>query len=231
MKSERWQDREKAFNQMPSLAEISKRDPQEADRLKSGLIRLLSTESTEVKKAQGLGEEHSENYGNLVSAVSRLDDERAIPALVGAITTGGIATRALARFGEKALSQMVGQISSPDPDVRSSVLFTIRDLLEMQISLTAGSQARIKDVLRSSLDDPEFSVRGGAMAAIEYLEDREQFVPALEKVAQSDPVRLPGKPDDGGDGGQFFPLRQQARKLLRKIANHEAPVIDRGISD
>ena len=110
-------------------------------------------------------------------------------------------------------------------------MFTIRDLLEMQISLTPASQARIRRVLRSSLDDPEFLVRGSAITAIEYLNDREQFVPALEKVAQSDPVKLPGQPDDGGDAGEFYPLRQQARKLLHKIAIHEPPVIDRGNRD
>jgi HEAT repeat protein len=174
-------------------------------------------------------EEHDEGYadyyGNLIGIVADLNDERAIPALLGAISSGGMATRALARFGDKAFNPLLDQLRNPDPQVRSSVLFTIRDLLEMHISIAPASQARIREVLRSSLADPEFAIRGSAVSAIEYLDDREQFVPALEKLAESDPVKLPGKPDDGGDGGKFYPLRQDARRLLRKIANHEPPVI------
>jgi hypothetical protein len=226
MSSEKWQDREKAFRGMPSLADINKQDSTEADRLKLGLIQLLTVENAEAKNGKGLTEEHSDYYGDLVGIMSDLNDERAIPALIGAITTGGMATRALARFGDKAFSSVLNELSSPDPEVRSSVLFTIRDLLEMHISIAPASQARIRGVLRSSLADRESVVRSGAISAIEYLDDREQFVPALEKLAASDPDTLPGKPFDGGDGGQFYPLRQKARRLLRKIANHEPPPID-----
>jgi hypothetical protein len=229
MSSERWVDRKKAFSEMPNIADIGKQDPNEADQLKVGLIHLLNFENAEAKKRKGLTEEHSEYYAAVVGAVADLDDERAIPSLLGAITSGGMATRALARFGDKALGQVLEQLRSPDDEVRSSALFTVRDLLEMHIAIAPASRARIRDAIRSSLGDPEFLVRGSAIAVIEYLDDREEFVPVLEKLAQSDPVKLPGKPDDGGDGGQFYPLRQDARKLLRKIANHEPPVVDQGV--
>lgn len=230
MNNEDWTNREKAFREMPRLADIDKQNHAEADRLKFGLFHLLAVENPEAKKGQSLTEEYSDYYGDLVAVVSDLNDERSIPALLGAITTGGMATRALARFGDKAFNPLLDELNSPDRLVRSSVLFTIRDLLEMHISIAPASQARLRNALRSSLGDPEFVVRESAIAAIEYLNDREQFVPALEKLAQSDPVKLPGKPDDGGDGGQSYPLRQDARRLLRKIANHEPPVIDHGVS-
>lgn len=54
-------------------------------------------------------------------------------------------------------------------------------------------------------------------------------MPELERLARTDPVKFPGKPDDAGDGGQFYPLRQDARKLSRKIANHQRPVVDQGV--
>jgi hypothetical protein len=228
MSSEKWVDREKAFSEMPNIGDINRQDPSEADRLKVGLIHLVTLENAEVRKRKGLTEEHSEYYAGLVGAVAALGDERAIPSLVGAITTGGMATRALAKFGDKALDQVLSQLRSPDDEVRSSVLFTIRDLLEMRIAIAPAWHGRITDAIRSSLDDPAFLVRGSAIAAIEYLDNREEFVPALQKLAQTDPVKLPGKPDDGGDGGQFYPLRQDARKLLRKIANREAPPVDQG---
>jgi HEAT repeat protein len=227
--SERWVDRERAFNNMPAVGDVAKQYPAEADRLKVGLINLLVVENKHVKKTEELSEEYTDYYGDLVGRVSDLNDERAIPALIGAITTGGMATRALARFGDKALDQVLGQLNSSDRFVRSSALDTISDLLERHIAVSPTSQSRISDALRSSLNDPQFIVRRSAIGAIEYLDTREEFVPALVKLAQSDPIKFPGKPNDGGDGGQFYPVRQDARRLLRKIANHEPPAVDRGV--
>lgn len=242
MNSEKRTDRERAFSEMPSLNYVNKQNPAEADRLKVGLIHLLvvenaestvavsATEATPGNTTEESDEEYSDYYGNLIGMVADLNDERAIPALVGAITTGGMATRALARFGDKSVGPLLDRLHDPDNMIRSSVLFTIRDLLEMHISIEPASQTRIRKALRSSLDDADYSVRRSAMSAIEYLDNREEFVPALEKLAERDPVKLSGKPDDGGDGGQFYPVRQDARRLLRKIANHESPVIDKGVN-
>ena len=223
MNSDRWDQREAAFNSLPALDKVSKEDPTDSESVKTGIINLLGTENAEVKKGTRLSEEYTNYYGEVIGAVSDLNDERAIPALVGAITTGSMATRALARFGDKSLDRVLTQLDSPDRLVRASVIETVRNILEMHIALTPASQARIRDAIRSSLNDREFVVRGSAIDATEYLDNREEFIPELEKISQSDPVKLPGKSDDGGDGGQFYPLREQARKLLRKITNHEPP--------
>jgi hypothetical protein len=61
------------------------------------------------------------------------------------------------------------------------------------------------------------------------LDHREEFIPELKELAAHDPAKLPGKADDGGDGEEFYPVRFDARRLLRKIANHEPPAIDKGI--
>lgn len=55
-----------------------------------------------------------------------LNDECAIPAILGAAGTGGIATRALARFGNKALDPVVAQLRSPDPDSQLAEKSTLR---------------------------------------------------------------------------------------------------------
>ena len=235
MNSGTWTDRDRAFNERPDLADVEKQDPVEADRLKVGLIHLLTAENADVQKAKQTGtrfttEEHSEYYGNLIGVVADLTDERAIPALLGAITTGGMAQRGVARFGDKAFDPLLKKTEDPDPVVRMSVLFTVRYMLRMGGIKSPASQVRIRDIVRSSLDDADSSVRSSAMSVIEYLDNREEFVPALEKLAERDPVKLPGTPDDGGDGGQFYPVRQDARRLLRKIANHELPVTGKGVS-
>lgn len=242
MRSDKWTDREHALSEMPSIDDLNNEAPAEADRLKVALIELLTRENEEVHRPKSAqmaptletrtvehGEGHANYYGNLIGMVAALHDERAIPALLGAITTGGMAERGVAGFGEKALDPLLKKILDPNPIVRSSVLFTARYMIRMGTANDPAAKARIDDVVRSSLNDADPSVRSSAIAVVEYLDNREEFVPALQKLAESDPAKLPGKPDDGGDGGQFFPVRQNARRLLRKISNHQPPPIDRGV--
>lgn len=158
------------------------------------------------------------------------DDERAIPALLGAADTGGMATRGVARYGTKALGRVLEQVKGQDPHLASGALFVIRDMLEFRLVSDSDSLLQIRNALRSALARQDFEVRDSAVSIIEYLQDREEFVPALNEIAEHDPVTLPGKPDDGGDGGKFYPLRQNARRLLRRIANHEWPSVDKGLS-
>lgn len=130
---------------------------------------------------------------------------------------GGMATRALAKFGDKAVVSVLNLVVNPklDPDVRSSALFTIQELLEMQRPVTEVSQAKIKAALVAVLKDSEHLVRYSTIRAIEYLKDREEFVPALKDLAEHDPGE--------NVGAEHHTLRPTAEKLLQKIANYEPP--------
>src|SRR5579885_713229 len=68
-----------------------------ADAIKISLIRLLERENLMVqdyhRTGRRFGEEYSNYYGDVISAVSSLKDKRAINALLGAISSGGMATR------------------------------------------------------------------------------------------------------------------------------------------
>ena len=128
------------------------------------------------------------------------------------------------------LIRLILVVESANADLAEGALWVIRDMLEFRLVGDPESHLRIKDALRAALRSSEFGVRVSAMGAIEYLDDREEFVPLLKEVAQNDPVKLAGqRPDDGGDNGEFYPARFDARRLLRKIANHEQPRIDRGL--
>ena len=141
-----------------------------------------------------------------------------------------MATRGVARYGKKALNQVLQQVSGRDPGLASGALFVIRDMLEFRLVSDPDSLLKIKNALRSALVRKEFEVRESALWVIEYLADREEFVPTIKEIAEHDPLTLPGKPDDGGDGGKFYPLRQNARRSLRMIANHQWPPIDKVLS-
>jgi len=236
-------EREKAFGEAGELLDADTTSAKDADRLQLGIIQLLIRENKEALKArelpssnsaseeeQGQGEDESDYDSVLVGFVANLNDVRAVPALLGAANTGGIATRGIARFGKRALDPTLVQVKSANDDLAEGALWVIRDMLEFRLVSDPESHLRIKDALRAALRSSEFGVRVSAMGAIEYLDDREEFVPLLKEVAQNDPVKLAGqRPDDGGDNGEFYPARFDARRLLRKIANHEQPRIDRGL--
>jgi hypothetical protein len=236
-------EREKAFGEAGELLEANTTSAKDADRLQLGIIQLLIRENKKALKArelpssnsaseeeQGQGEDESDYYSVLVGFVANLNDVRAVPTLLGAANTGGIATRGIARFGKRALDPTLVQVESANADLAEGALWVIRDMLEFRLVGDPESHLRIKDALRAALRSSEFGVRVSAMGAIEYLDDREEFVPLLKEVAQNDPVKLAGqRPDDGGDNGEFYPARFDARRLLRKIANHEQPRIDRGL--
>ena len=241
-------EREKAFGEAGELLGSDTTAPKDADRLRFGIIQLLVRENTkELKQTdakakegapskgaseveEGEGEEESDYYSVLVGFVANLNDERAIPALLGAANRGGIATRGVARFGKRALDPTLTQAKNANADLAEGALWVIRDMLEFGLVSDPESHLRIKEALRSSLGSSEFGIRVSAMGAIEYLGDRDEFVPLLKEVAEHDPVKIAGqRPDDGGDNGEFYPARFDARRLLRKIANHEQPPIDRGL--
>jgi len=222
MNSQNWEQRAKAFGELPDLEEVRKQRPDDVDRVKAGLIGLLSTENAAQREFERNGttfatEDHSEYYASLIGTVADLNDERAIPALVGAVTSGGMATRALARFGDKAVEPVL-QLSgthSAGPLARSDALLAIKEMLQMEVPLSEASHARIKRTLGIALKDPEYLVRYSAICAIEYLKDRADFVPALKDVAEHDPGESVGT--------EHHSLRPAAEKLLQKIGNTEKP--------
>jgi len=236
-------EREKAFGEAGELLQSEATKSQDADRLQLAIIELLVRENRrdvrvkvgakESPLADGAveDEEESDYYSGLIGFVADLNDARAIPALLGAANTGGMATRGVARFGKRALDPTLIQVKSENADLAEGAVWVIRDMLEYRLVTDPESVRRIKAALRTALRSSEFGIRLSAMGAIEYLEDRGEFVPLLKDVAEHDPVKLAGqRPDDGGDNGEFYPGRFDARQLLRKIGNHEQPPIDRGLS-
>jgi len=256
MKSATWTERQKAFGEATELAVSGKQTPRDADQLRLGIIQLLikenngglkepdnetqqgsptttaSTESSANESyGEGYGEDKSEYYASLIDFVAGLNDERAIPALLGAASTGGMATRAVARFGKKALDPTLAQVKSPDSHLASGALFVILEMLKMRTVSDPDSHLRIKNSLRSALASPEYRVREDAMTPIEYLDDREEFVPMLQDIAEHDPYKSPYNLGSKGSGEDSqYVVRRGARLLLRKIANHEQPAVDRGVS-
>jgi hypothetical protein len=230
-------ERSKAFDEADELLASGKSTPGDIERLRLGIIQLLIAENARInvpddqmlKQAasgassgsgtdEGEGDE-SEYYPSLIATVAGFDDERAIPALVGAMPYASLATGGLLRFGDKALGPVLDQLKSRNALLRTSAM-------EMTITLLEGrndsaSRTRIREMLRSALTDPVAVVRGHAVNEIGCLDDRQDFVPILEKIAKTDPENYPGTEDDGVDGDKFYPVRVDARRVLREIQNNQ----------
>lgn len=231
MKSSKWIDRSKAFEQASEALASERLSSNDSERLKLAIIQLLMNENAlanvpddeqakwSAKLAKGEVEtEDEEYYPSLISFVADMNDERAIPALIGAMPYASVATGALLRFGDRAVGPILEQLKSRNALVRTSAL-------EMAITMEGQnelvSQARIREMLRSALNDPVAVVRSHAVNEIACLDDRQNFVPILENLAKTDPTHWKGREDDGVDGDQFYPVRFDARRALRQIQNHE----------
>jgi len=229
-------ERSKAFDDANELLASGKSTPEDIDRLKVGIIQLLIAENARTnppdeelsKQAAsttscGNGTDNcecdeSEYYPSLIATVASFNDERAIPALVGAMPYASDAEGALLRFGDKAVGPILDQFKSRNALLRVSAL-SMAISMEGQNELV--SPPRIREMLRSALADPIAVVRSHAVNEIACLYDRKEFVPVLERLAKSDPEHWQGREDDGVDGDQFYPVRLYARRALREIRNNE----------
>lgn len=238
MKNAHVAERSQALDEADKLLASDESTPGDIDRLRLGIIQLLIAENARInvpddevlKRAprgsnsgngtdEGEGDE-SDYYPSLIATVASFNDKRAIPALVGAISYPSDATRALLRFGDKALGPILDQLKSRNALLRTSVMSMAITILEGRDD--SASRTRIEDMLRAALTDPVTVVRSHAVNEIACLDNRRDFLPILEKIAKTDPTNWPGRADDGVDGDKFYPVRFDARRALREIQNNQA---------
>jgi len=205
------------------LARYFDTHPNQSERVKVGLIQLLAKEDETFISDKSVPpgtytENDSEYYATLIDTVSSLNDDRAIPALVGAMTTGGIAGRGVLKYGDKALGPVLEQLKNPDGLVRASALGMSVVLLDARHDPASHKQAI--GLIRLALTDSASAMREEAVLVIRCLAERQDFVSALENISKTDPENFPGRSDDGVDGDHFYPVRVVARQVLRDIQNN-----------
>ncbi len=235
MTSSKWRDRAAAFEDALRLLRSGTQSADETDRLRHSLIELLAKEEdlnraraktmvlprTMTKEEAAEAEEKYEYFTSLITSVSLLDDERAIPALLAVATTGGVACEGVARFGTKALDAVLEQARGPDSRLAAGALFVVIKMLGLRTVTDPVSLLRIKEALRTAIASSDPNPRQVAVWAIEYLEDREEFVPALKEIAAHDPAKLSGQPLWDGTIGDHYFVRSTAGLVLQRILNRE----------
>ncbi len=197
------------------LAAFLKRHPEQANRITLGLIGLLQMGNeafiNDKSPPTAYTENDSEHYAQAIGIVASLDDERTIPALVGAMTTGGMAAGGLLKYGPKALGPVLKELNNPNPLIRSSAVSAAIAILKRNNDST--SHAQNLRLIQGAINDKEFLLRSSALWAIDGLakEDQGQFLPALRRMAQQDPFST--------TDGRRYELRDRSQKILDKIAS------------
>jgi hypothetical protein len=206
------------------LAGVFSAHPEGENELKLALIKLLSTENATVeaqneefkRTRKTLTEDYTNYYGDLIAAVAGLKDSRALDSLVGAMGTGGMATGALAEFGQISLDPIIAKLRSADPFVRAAATRTLQVIVQPEYRIEFGddvSHQKIKSALLRAATDSDGGVRLAAATGLALIPDTD-VIAMLKKLASSDQAKLPGQADGGGD---FYPVRQAAKRALASI--------------
>lgn len=193
---------------------------EQADKIKLGLIGLLKADNVDFQSAAPgtYTEDDMDHYAEVVRVVSSLNDERAIPVLGNATSTGGTAQQAVLQYGDKALAPVLEQLKSSDVGVQSGALSMSFRLLAKRGDPAA--QAQIRELILAYVKAPSGATRRIAVQEIGCLEDRQSFVPLLKEIAMTDPQKFSGRALDGGESDGFYPVRADARRVLRDIQNN-----------
>jgi HEAT repeat protein len=202
-------------SQMESIvSKLLATDPGAENRTRLGLIGLLDRENAVVRRqrvefentGKTLTEAYVNYYGDLIAAVGALDDVRSVGALLGAITTGGMATRGLARLGRPALQPSLQELNSADPLTRSAALRVLSEMVSSEgFSVDAASSSQIRDAMVKSLTDQDSNVRIAAVEGVAKLNDP-RLRPLIEKLATKDPYQMENT----------YPVREAATRVLRE---------------
>lgn len=214
----------------PRLASIFTAHPERQEELRLGLIRLLETENARVeaqnkefqKTGKTLTESYTNYYGDLIAAVSGLNDPRSLNALVGAMATGGMADRALAKLGASALDPLIAKFQSSDALIRGAAARTLTTMWEPEYRANfsdSASRQKLKAVFLKAAVDEDGGVRVAGVRGLALMPDADALA-MLRKLAQSDPLRMPGQADEGGP---FYPVRRAARMALEQIGSGTPP--------
>jgi len=111
------------------------------------------------------------------------------------------------------------QLKSSDPLAQASALRMSFALLAKRGD--SDAQAQIRELVLAYVKAPSEPSRRIAVQEIDCLDDRQNFVRLLTEISKTDPEKRPGKALDGEDSDGFYPVRADARRVLRHIQNNK----------
>lgn len=193
----------------PVLLETLEKSEETAEERKIMLIQLLEAENSYLESQERVSEDYTEYYADVILVVTTLKDPRSVNALVGAINSGGMATRTLISFGIVSVEPVVRALITSDPSTRSSLTRILSRMLveSNDIAEDAASRSMIKQALTLAAKDTYPIVRRGAIDGLMALGDQKS-IGLVKEMAEFDPYKTTYPPI-----GRYI-VRERARKAL-----------------
>jgi HEAT repeat protein len=164
--------------------------PADSDRIITALIRALQQQVPRKSKEEssGEGEALGEYQSELVSMLAQVHDQRALPALIGVIETGGIAERGVAQFGAAAVPPLAHAFDSPNGGARQGVVHALGMIAQQRdaAGVDSAAMSTIRRVLLRAVSDSDRFLRYAALEGLANVPGAEATA-ALRKAAASDP--------------------------------------------
>lgn len=212
--------RGKAYLFASALKTLATLSPNDTSQVELGLIGLLKRENAAVRVYEQtnstMSEGQSDYYGDVIAAVTALRSPASIDAILGAVNTGGMATKALAGFGPIALGPLISRLNDPDPSMRIGVVTALSQMVAEgnRQKLDSASRLKVEQALLKAASDNQVGVRLSAVNGLAEFGDKASRT-ALERLADSDPAFFPGEADEGKD---LYPVRNAAKRALAKAS-------------
>jgi HEAT repeat protein len=189
--------------EMRNLVAYAHRNPSVAP----ALIALLERENRPDPAKDNLTEDSY--YGDLIGAVAELKDPRAVKALLGAITSGGMAEGGLAALGSAAVPGLLEALGSTDrPELARAAAAGVLGRVARRSDAVRDSSA-IESALLHALSDKSRFVRSNAIAALgAYPSPIARH--AIESIALSDTAV------SDRSGMRVYPVRAAALSWLHR---------------
>jgi hypothetical protein len=210
-----------------ALSQIFKSQPDRLDELKVALMELLERENSFVQEhffefqrtGKALSHNYMNYYGDLILAVAALRDARALNGLLGAITTGNMATRGLAVLGADALDSILGKLEDQDVNVKASAARVLMHMLKMsstgQVKLDSLAKEKLKLALVRSARDENPDTRINAVEGLAELAKQgdPEALSLIEQIARSDTYEA----SVNGEKSGSYPVREAATRVLQSL--------------
>ncbi|MGH9843601.1 MAG: HEAT repeat domain-containing protein [Blastocatellia bacterium] len=185
-----------------------------AERIKASLIEALARENAYVQNSERrnfqLTEAYTDYYGDLIGAVASLHDTRSLNGLLGAITTGGMATDGLADLGAPAVEGVASRLQDRDALVREGAARALGKFLQrpQQSAQSRNAEAAAQRGLLKALDDESPFVRAAAVDSAGAIRNDPEVKRKLESMAERDQYRSTAA------AGAAFPVRDAIKRTL-----------------
>jgi hypothetical protein len=195
---------------------VLRQNPALRTEISRTLIALLEAENARVHSAAigSMSAGYGEFHGDVIWSVGTLRNPGAAKALAGALGTGGLAVRGLAKLGVPAISTLADAAASAQVPVRFDALTALSTIArnEKSLNITAPDLARIASVLQKAVaSDRSPDVRIKAIEGLAGFTDAGTRA-LMAQVAATDTATLIR------NGSRIYPVREKATDWLRARA-------------